>query len=81
MIYSIAKLMEDNNYCSVVDIMDGFYCMCSLMTKVSMIGENLPYGDYLVYNYDEETEEVNSEIVIIVDEEGIDFVDAEAYFE
>ena len=71
MSYIFAKLIDNEDTFDFIEIMGGFDCKCSLMTKVEMMGRNLFFGDYIVIRLDDE-EEVEIDSVIIVDEEGID---------
>ena len=80
MSYIFAKLIDNEDTFDFIEIMGGFDCKCSLMTKVEMMGHNLCFGDYVVIRLDDE-EEVEIDSVIIVDEEGIDVVDPEDYFD
>lgn len=80
MSYIFAKLIDNEDTFDFIEIMGGFDCKCSLMTKVEMMGRNLFFGDYIVIRLDDE-EEVEIDSVIIVDEEGIDVVDPEDYFD
>ena len=65
--YSLVRVLGDDEF---VDVMDSFDCMCSLMTKLEMIGRNLSMGDYAILSYDYELGEEEVELVIFVDEEG-----------
>lgn len=80
MSYIFAKLIDNEDTFDFIEIMGGFDCMCSLMTKVEMMGRNLCFGDYIVIRLDDE-EEFEIDSVIIVDEEGIDVIKPEDYFD
>lgn len=79
--YSFCKLIDDNDYFDIIPIMFGFDCICSLMTKVEMIGRNLTNGEYVISSFNEDTEDIQLEIVVIVEDGNIDVVDAKDYFD
>lgn len=79
--YSFCKLLVDEDYFNIIEIMSEFDCTCSLMTKVEMIGHNLSDGDYAVMIFDEEYQEPEIEFVIVVEDGHIDTVEVESYFE
>lgn len=68
--YTLCKVLINEEDIELVDIMDGFDCMCKLMTKLEMIGDNLSMGEYAVlsYDYEEDTEDV--ELMFTVCEDG-----------
>lgn len=79
--YIFAKMIDNADTFDFIEIMSGFDCMCSLMTKVEMMGTNLCYGDYIVIQVDEQNEEVYVDYVVLVDEEGIEVIDSDDYFD
>lgn len=79
--YSFCKLINDEDYVDITTIMSGFDCMCSLMTKVDMMGDNLVDGEYVVTGYDAEDDEGWIEIVIVVKDDCIHVVDPDDYFD
>lgn len=79
--YSFCKLIADEKYFNVIEIMSGFDCTCSLMTKVEMMGHNLNDGDYAVMAFDEEYSEPEIEYVVVVEDGSIDVVEVEDYFD
>lgn len=78
--YSFCKLLVDKDYFNIIEIMSGFDCTCSLMTKVEMMGHNLNDGDYAIMAFDEEYSEPEIECVVIVEDGCIDIVEVEDYF-
>lgn len=80
MSYSFCKLVVDEEYFNVIEIMSGFDCTCSLMTKVEMMGHNLNDGDYAVMSFDEEYSEPEIEYVVVVEDGCIDVIEVEDYF-
>lgn len=61
-------------------ILDDFDCICSLMTKLDMLGDNLAYGDYII-GYVDEDDTFNIECFYVVDEYGRAMYEPEEYLE
>lgn len=80
MSYSFCKLIVDEEYFDVIEIMSDFDCMCSIVTKIEMIGKNLSNGDYIIVAYSEEFEGIQFELVVIAEDNNIKFVEVEDYF-
>lgn len=78
--YCFCRLIEEDEYNTLVGIMDGFDCMCSLMTKVEMIGCNLKDGTYVAGFYNQDKEEVEVELVIFAEDGCVSAVEPENYF-
>ena len=79
--YCFLKTIDKNNYTSPVMIMSGFDCMCSLMTKIEMMGKNLVDGKYIISSFDEETQEVELEFIIIVEDGEFEIIDTKDCFD
>lgn len=80
-LYSFCKLITDEDYIDIIPIMNGFDCMCSLMTKVEMMGHNLVDGEYVVTAYDTETDDGWFETVVVVEDGCVEVVDVDDYFD
>ena len=70
-----------NNKNKVDIILDGFDCICSLMTKLEMLGDNLAYGDYVIGYVDEDDDTFYIEYFYDVGEHGIAMYEPEEYLE